>query len=95
MYPPINLLHPDMAQSLLQYRVDRIRGAKTKAATYSPPYSGSMFPWESALSGEETCPSWAPTGHSEMHINSDIVFCVWQTWRALLDNGGGFLTTTA
>lgn len=95
MYPPINLLHPDMAQSLLQYRIDRISGAEAKAASYSPPYSGAMFPWESALTGEETCPSWAPTGRSELHISSDIVFCVWQTWRALLDNSGGFLNSTA
>jgi hypothetical protein len=95
MYPPINLLHPDLALSLLQYRANRIAGAEKKAGTYSPPFAGAMFPWESALTGEETCPESAPTGHSEMHINSDIVFCVWQTWRALMDNSAGFLNATA
>ena len=32
-----------------------------------------MFPWESAASGLETCPTWADTGQLEQHISGDIV----------------------
>jgi trehalose/maltose hydrolase-like predicted phosphorylase len=55
-----------------------------------------MFPWESALTGEETCPSWAATGLREIHINGDIAMAVWSMWRSLGgDNGGLFLNNTA
>jgi trehalose/maltose hydrolase-like predicted phosphorylase len=35
-----------------------------------------MFPWESAASGEETCPEWAGTGLREIHISGDIALAV-------------------
>ena len=44
MWPGLNLLLPDIAQSMLQYRVNRLPGARFKATTYSPPFGGSMFP---------------------------------------------------
>jgi trehalose/maltose hydrolase-like predicted phosphorylase len=48
MYPPMLALHPTLARSLLQYRFDRIPGARIKAHSYTPPFDGTMFPWESA-----------------------------------------------
>ena len=95
MWPGLNLLHPDMSDSLLQYRVNRIAGAEEKALSYSPPFGGAMFPWESALTGEEVCPTWAATGLREIHINGDIAFAVWQFWRATQDNSGAWLNSTA
>jgi hypothetical protein len=96
MYPGVLLLHPDTAQTLLDYRVARLPGARDKAASYSPKFGGAMFPWESALTGEETCPSWAATGLREIHINGDIAAAVWAMWRSLGgDNGGLFLNNTA
>jgi protein-glucosylgalactosylhydroxylysine glucosidase len=80
MYPPLLMLHPDISQSLLQYRFNRIDGAKLKAQSYTPPFSGTMFPWESAYSGVETCPSWAATGSREDHISGDISIAIWQEW---------------
>ena len=41
-WPGINLLHPDAADALIQYRLARIPGAMEKAASYSPPFSGAM-----------------------------------------------------
>ena len=35
-----------------------------------------MFPWESAASGEETCPVSAGTGLREIHISGDIALAV-------------------
>ena len=94
--PGLLLLHPDTAQTLLDYRTARLPGAREKAGSYSPPFGGAMFPWESALTGEETCPTWAATGLREIHINGDIAVAVWAMWRSLGgDNGGLFLNATA
>ncbi len=51
MYPGLLLLHNDIANSVLAYRHARIPGAEEKAQSYSPPYTGTMFPWESAFTG--------------------------------------------
>lgn len=75
MYPSVLALHPDLAAMMLQYRFARIPGAELKAKSYKPPYSGAMFPWESAFTGEEVCPTWAATGLREIHISGDIA-CV-------------------
>eukprot|EP01034_Spumella_vulgaris_P028827 gene28827-35758_t len=80
MYPPMLFLHPNISLGLMQYRYDRLEGARAKALTYSPPYNGTMFPWESAFSGVETCPTFAATGLREVHISGDISFAVWQEY---------------
>lgn len=106
MYPGLLFFRSKLAKSLLQYRFDRLDGARLKALSYSPPFSGmkitsrfqnsrltflinhinmifylgTMFPWESAFSGEETCPVWAATGLREIHISADVSFAVWQYW---------------
>ena len=93
MWPGVNLLHPDLSQSLLQYRVDRLAGAARNAAerNESP---GTRFPWESALTGEETA-TYGPCGDRELHVNGDIAFAVWQFWRATRDDSLGWLESTA
>lgn len=80
MYPSLLLLHNDIAKSLVQYRFDRLEGARSKALSYDPPFGGAMFPWESAFSGVETCPMFAATGLREQHISADISLAVWQYW---------------
>jgi protein-glucosylgalactosylhydroxylysine glucosidase len=85
MYPALLLLHPNTARSLIAYRFNRLDGAYAKAKTYSPPYAGAMFPWESAFTGQETCPLWADTGLREQHISADIALAVWQYWLVTLD----------
>ena len=60
MYPPLLLLHPEIAKNLLNYRFERLERAKHNAALHG--YQGAMFPWESAASGEEDTPVWALTG---------------------------------
>ena len=94
MFGPVNALLPDIGASLLQYRLNRLAGAREKAGTYDPPFSGAMFPWESALTGVEVCPSWAATGLREIHISGDIACAVWQFWRVTKDNSGGWLDMT-
>jgi len=82
MYPPMVLWHPSLAASLLQYRSDRLKQAHAKAIGYGKNYTGAMFPWESAATGTEECPDWAPFGDLEQHITADIAFAQRQLWRA-------------
>lgn len=37
-----------------------------------------MYPWESAFTGQETCPAWAGTGQREQHITGDVGFAIKQ-----------------
>lgn len=93
MWPTINLLFPDIADAMLQYRVKHIPGAFYKATTFTPAYSGAMFPWESATSGTELAS--APWGTREDHIGSDIAAAVWAFHLATQDVAGAWLTSTA
>lgn len=79
MYPPILFFHPDIAHdSFLEYRLNHLEGARQKAKSYNLGYQGTMFPWESAATGIETCPTTAPTGQLEQHISGDIALAVRQ-----------------
>jgi trehalose/maltose hydrolase-like predicted phosphorylase len=78
MYPNLLVLYPPLAQSGLRYRYQRFDEASAKAKSYKPPYRGIMFPWESAFTGTETCPTVALTGLLEHHISGDIVFAARQ-----------------
>jgi len=80
MGPPLLLLFPEKVRTMLQYRISLQKGAREKAASYSPPYSGTMFPWESAAYGNETCPYQALTGIYEQHITGDIGIAVQRYW---------------
>lgn len=70
MYPPMLLLQPELAKSMLDYRIDRIGPARRKAVAYG--YRGVMFPWESDDTGEEATPTFALTGAFEHHITADV-----------------------
>eukprot|EP01121_Diplochlamys_sp_Union-15-3_P009573 TRINITY_DN2608_c0_g1_i2.p1 TRINITY_DN2608_c0_g1~~TRINITY_DN2608_c0_g1_i2.p1 ORF type:complete len:415 (+),score=76.41 TRINITY_DN2608_c0_g1_i2:115-1245(+) len=86
MYPGILILHPDIAEGgMLKYRFDRTQGASLKAKSYNKGYQGFMFPWESAFSGQETCPTSAATGQLEQHITGDIAFAIKQYWDLTKD----------
>ena len=85
MFPTLALLYPSYAASLLEYRIARLPGARTKARSYTPPYSGAMYPWESALTGIECTPIVATTGHREIHISGDISLAALQYWNMTRD----------
>ncbi|KAM9957648.1 hypothetical protein ACTFIW_012615 [Dictyostelium discoideum] len=80
MLPPILLLNPKLVRDcLLQYRINNLPGAHEKALSYkSNNYTGFMFPWESAFTGIEVCPTFAPTGILEQHITADIALAIRQ-----------------
>jgi len=81
MSPGLIVLYPDIAASVLQYRLNRQSGARIKAQSYRPPYEGTMFPWESAFTGTETCPEFAPTGTYEQHISGDVGCATKRFWQ--------------
>ncbi|PLR80407.1 glycoside hydrolase family 65 protein [Bacillus sp. V33-4] len=86
---------PETAKKLLRYRYMHLKQAKEKAAQNG--YQGALFPWESALSGEEETPEFAAinirTGTrqkvasalAEHHIVADIAYAVVQYYQATFD----------
>jgi trehalose/maltose hydrolase-like predicted phosphorylase len=88
MYPPLLTFWPDIARDgVLRYRSNHLQGAQSKAKSYpGMNWKGAMFPWESAFSGIEVCPTWAPTGLLEQHITGDIAFASRQYYYATGDN---------
>jgi len=85
---------PAAARRLLQYRCHMLDGARRKALANG--YCGAMFPWESADTGDETCPPYVPdpktgkpvrvlTGELQHHISADIVHGAWRYVQATGD----------
>ena len=67
--PPLLLLDPGAAHSLLDYRFRHLRAAQNHAAMHG--WRGAMYPWESCpLHGEEATPGARP--YTEDHISADI-----------------------
>ncbi len=83
MYPPILLLQPDMARSLLEYRFERLEAAKQNAFAHG--YDGAMYPWESAADGSEDTPVWALTGPFQHHITGCVAWAAWKYYQVTGD----------
>ncbi|MCB0594533.1 MAG: glycoside hydrolase family 65 protein [Lewinellaceae bacterium] len=83
MYPPLLVLHPEIARSLLEYRYERLDAAKQNAFAHG--YDGAMYPWESADDGSEDTPVWALTGPFQHHISGDIAWAAWKYYQVTGD----------
>jgi trehalose/maltose hydrolase-like predicted phosphorylase len=83
MFPALLLTHPAEAQGCVEYRCDRLDGAREKARKAG--YQGAMFPWEGDDLGVETTPDWAPCGQYEQHVTSCVALAVWQWYQATND----------
>ncbi|MEL7117971.1 MAG: glycoside hydrolase family 65 protein [Bacteroidota bacterium] len=83
MYPPLLMMQPDIAKSLLEYRFERLEAAKQNAFAHG--YKGAMFPWESAEDGSEDTPVWALTGPFEQHISGCIAWAFWKYYEVTQD----------
>ncbi len=83
MYPPLLVLQPDMAKSLLEYRYQRLEAAKANA--FSHGFKGAMFPWESADNGSEATPVWALTGPFQQHISATVGWAFWKYYQVTGD----------
>eukprot|EP00929_Paragymnodinium_shiwhaense_P046237 TRINITY_DN23538_c0_g1_i4.p1 TRINITY_DN23538_c0_g1~~TRINITY_DN23538_c0_g1_i4.p1 ORF type:complete len:392 (-),score=63.17 TRINITY_DN23538_c0_g1_i4:378-1553(-) len=78
MFPPLVLWHPELAESMLEYRMARVRKAEEKASSHG--FKGAMFPWQSAESGAEETPTWSHDDVVELHITGDIAIAAQQYW---------------
>ena len=83
MYPPLLMLQPEIARSLLEYRFERLEAAKQNAFAHG--YAGAMFPWESAGDGSEDTPVWALTGPFQHHISGCIAWACWKYYQVTGD----------
>lgn len=83
MYPPLLVLQPDIAKSLLEYRFERLEAAKQNA--FSHGYKGAMFPWESSDEGSEDTPVWALTGPFQHHITGCVGWAFWKYYQVTKD----------
>ncbi len=99
MFPPLLVLHPEMAKSMIEYRYERLDAAKKNAFAHG--YKGAMFPWESAASGVEETPVWALSGPFEHHITACVglaawnYYCVTQDKDWLREKGWPIISATA
>jgi trehalose/maltose hydrolase-like predicted phosphorylase len=99
MYPPLLVLHPELAKSMVEYRYRRLEAAKRNA--FAKGYKGAMFPWESAETGVEETPVWALSGPFEHHITACVAiaawnyYCVTQDKNWLKEKGWPILSATA
>jgi len=83
MYPPILMLQPEIAKSILEYRFNRLAAAKQNA--FSHGYKGAMFPWESSAEGTEDTPVWALTGPFQQHITGCVGWAFWKYYQVTKD----------
>ncbi len=83
MYPPLLVLQPEIAKSILEYRFNRLEAAKKNA--FSHGYQGAMFPWESSDEGTEDTPVWALTGPFQHHITGCVGWAFWKYYQVTKD----------
>ncbi len=96
MLPLFTFTAPHVAKNLLDYRWRNRPAARAKAKANG--FEGAQFPWESADTGEEVTPTWAPhfadraklvrisTGDIEIHISADVAYAAHQYWQATGDD---------
>ena len=83
MYPPLLMMQPGIARSILDYRFERLEAARQNA--FSHGYKGAMFPWESSDEGSEDTPVWALTGPFQQHITGCIGWAFWKYYQVTKD----------
>jgi hypothetical protein len=83
MFPPLLLLHPELAEGALQYRIDRLDRAIVRSAEFG--FEGADWPWQSAFSGIDTVHAPYIEGQYEHHISGDIAMAMRQYYLATLD----------
>lgn len=102
-FPMFVYTQPEIARSLLRYRIETLDGARRKAAEYG--YRGAFYAWESQEGGEEGCTNFNVVDvfthrpvrtyfrDKQIHISADIAYAL-RSWyeitgdRTLLREGG-------
>lgn len=93
IFPFLNLRIPDITRSLLMYRYQRLREARSAAKRAG--YDGAMYPWQSGSNGREESQTlhlnprsgrWIQdNSHLQRHVNIAIAYNVWSYYQATGD----------
>ena len=96
--PVLAAVRPAAARSMLQYRVNRVAGARRRASDLG--YEGALWPWESTDDGDDVTPATGRdrngrivpirTGGAEQHVVADVAWAAVHYARWTGDDG--FLT---
>ncbi len=103
LFPMFVHTQPEVAASLLRYRIETLPGARKKAAEYG--YRGAFYAWESQEGGAEGCTNFNVVDvfthrpvrtyfrDKQIHISGDVAYALWEYYRitgdrTLLENGG-------
>src|SRR6266516_2260587 len=85
MFPPLLVLHPAIARSMVGFRYRALGAARRNAARNG--YRGAMYPWESDELGDETTPRFAwQNALYENHVTGDVALAQWQYYLATGDS---------
>ncbi|HET7622613.1 MAG TPA: hypothetical protein VFK39_11980 [Gemmatimonadaceae bacterium] len=85
MFPPLLLMHPDVAHSLVAFRARALGAARENARKNG--FKGAMYPWESDYEGREATPRFAAqNASSEIHVTGDVALAQWQYYVATGDS---------
>ncbi len=85
MLPPLLVLHPDLARSMVMFRYRALGAARRNASRNG--YRGAMYPWESDELGDETTPRFAwQNALYENHVTGDVALAQWQYYLATGDS---------
>ena len=100
MFPALLLMHPYMAESMVNFRFKTLDAAEANAKLNG--YKGAMYPWESDENGNEATPMFAyQNALHENHITGDVALAQWQYYLAtgdrqwLADTGFSVIKETA
>lgn len=86
MFPPLVVMHPDIARSMVMFRYRTLDAARKNARQNG--YHGAMYPWEADELGNETTPRFAHQNASyENHVVGDVALAQWQYFLATRDTG--------
>jgi hypothetical protein len=94
--PPLLILHPDIAKSMLEYRFDHLAAAQHNALAYG--YKGAMFPFVGDESGQEAFggqPYWGQYVTAMVGVAAWNYYSVTQDREWLRTRGYPILSETA
>ncbi len=86
MYPGLLSGHPELAESVLEYRYRTREGARTNARKLG--YDGLFYGWNTGSDGDlwKECHSWDPPHcRTQNHLQSDIALAAWHHYLATGD----------
>jgi kojibiose phosphorylase len=98
MFPFFVHTHPDKAVELMRYRIRTLDGARRKARTEGPGYTGAFYAWESQDTGDDACTYFnigdPSTGRElrtyfrdkQVHISGDVAIAMWSYFRLTGDD---------